>query len=306
MQFLIIIPIILSFLNITNTSNNFTYPEINNINNKTFIKFMDNSSDKNEFPKKIINDSLGVNVSAKSILVRDLNTDKILFSKNKDEVRQIASITKLMSAIVIKDLNVDYEKIIEITKEDSVGDFSKTKLLPGDKLKFKDLLSNSLIVSSNSGVLCAIKNANISEEEFVKKMNQKAKEMGLKNTSFEDATGLSNKNISTAEEILKITKLAFSYEDIKLETSQKKYSFQLDSGKVIEVSNTNELIGSYLNIKAGKTGYTEEAGYCLVSEVEYDNKGPILVVVLGSNSHFERFSDLKDVSNWVFKNYNWR
>ncbi|MDD4290280.1 MAG: hypothetical protein PHH83_03320, partial [Patescibacteria group bacterium] len=194
----------------------------------------------------------------------------------------------------------------EITKEDNVGDFSKTKLLVGDKLKFKDLLSDSLIVSSNSGVLCAIKNANISEEEFVKKMNQKAKEMGLKNTSFEDASGLSNKNISTADEILKITKLAFSYEDIKLETSQKKYSFQLESGKTIEVSNTNELIGGYLNIKAGKTGYTEEAGYCLVSEVEYDNKGPILVVVLGSNSHFERFSDLKDVSNWIFKNYNWK
>ncbi|MDD4290530.1 MAG: hypothetical protein PHH83_04685, partial [Patescibacteria group bacterium] len=119
MQFLIIIPIILSFLNITNTGNNFTYPEINNINNKTFIKFI-SESNKHELPKKIINDSLGVSVGAKSILVRDLNTDKILFSKNKDEVRQIASITKLMSAIVIKDLNIDYEKIIEITKEDNV------------------------------------------------------------------------------------------------------------------------------------------------------------------------------------------
>lgn len=305
MQFLTIIPVLLSLLNITYNSDNFIYPEINNANNKTFIKFINNDN-KSEFPKKIINDSLGVSVSAKSILVRDLNTDKILFSKNKDEVRQIASITKLMSAIVIRDLNIDNEKIIEITKEDSIGDFSKTKLLPGDKLKFKDLLSDSLIVSSNSGVLCAIKNAGISHEDFVKKMNQKAKEIGLKNTSFEDATGLSNNNLSTADEILKITKLAFSYPDIKSETAQKKYSFQVSSGRLVEVSNTNELIGSYLNIEAGKTGYTEGAGYCLVSEVEYDGRGPILVVVLGSNSHFERFSDLKDVSNWIFKNYYWQ
>lgn len=304
MQFLIIIPIILSLINVTNTNDNFVYPEINN-NDKTFIKFVANDN-KNEFPKKIINDSLGIKVGAKSILVRDLNTDKILFSKNKDDVRQIASITKLMSAIVIKNLDVDSEKLVEITTSDNIGDFSKTKILPGDKVKFKDLLSASLIVSSNSGVLCAIKNAGISEEDFVKKMNQKAKDLGLKYTYFEDATGLSNKNVSTADEILKITKLAFTYEDIKLETAQKKYLFKTESGREIEVSNTNELIGSYLNINAGKTGYTEEAGYCLVSEVEYDNKGPILVVVLGSDSHFERFSDLKDVSTWVFKNYKWK
>ncbi|HNZ86170.1 MAG TPA: serine hydrolase [bacterium] len=305
MQFLIIIPIILSILNTTSTNNVFVYPEIYKDNNKIFIKFIDNK-DQNSFPKKLINDSLGVRVGAKSVLVKDLNTDKILFSKNKDEKRQIASITKLMSAIIIKDLNVDPEKLVEITSSDNVGDFSKTKISPGDKIKFKDLLSASLVVSSNSGMLCAIKNSDISEEEFVKKMNQKVEELNLKNTHFDDATGLSNKNVSTADEILKITKIAFSYPDIELETAQKKYSFTTDTGKTIEVKNTNELIGSYLDIKAGKTGYTEEAGYCLVSKVGYDNKGPILVVVLGSDSHFERFSDLKDVSSWVFNNYVWK
>ena len=96
------------------------------------------NKDQNSFPKKLINDSLGVRVGAKSVLVKDLNTDKILFSKNKDEKRQIASITKLMSAIIIKDLNVDPEKLVEITSSDNVGDFSKTKISPGDKIKFKD------------------------------------------------------------------------------------------------------------------------------------------------------------------------
>lgn len=305
MQFLTIIPIILALLNITNTNNNFVYPELYNKDSATLIRFVPNN-DKNKFPKRIINDSLGISVSAKSILVRDLNTDKILFSKNKDEKRQIASITKLMSAIIIKDLNIDPEKIVKIESSDNTGDFSKIKILTGESVKFKDLLSASLVVSSNSGILCVIKNSGLSEEEFVKKMNKKAQDLGLKNTYFEDATGLSDNNVSTADEILKITKIAFSYPDIELETAQKEYLFSTESGRAIDVSNTNELIGSYLNIKAGKTGYTEKAGYCLVSKVEYDNKGPILVVVLGSDSHFERFSDLKDVSTWVFNNYKWK
>ena len=306
MQIFSIISILLLLINGSGTKADFLYPQIENKNGSEFINFQ-TINNKNDFPMRLKNDSLSPKVSAKSILVKDLNTDKILFSKNKDDVRQIASITKLMSAIIVKDLKTDPEKIIEIKSEDNVGDFSKTKILPGDTVKFKDLLSASLITSSNSGVLSAIKNTGVSIDDFVNKMNQKAKELGLKNTYFEDATGLSDKNISTADDILILTKTAFSYDEIKTETAQKQYSFAtVNSNRNITISNTNELIGNYLNILAGKTGYTEQAGYCLESEVEYNGNGPILVVVLGSASHFERFSDLKAVSTWVFNNYIWK
>jgi len=247
-------------------------------------------------------------VSAKSVLVQDLESDKILWSKNSQEVRSIASITKLMTALVILELeNIDWEKEIAIDEADINGDFNKLKIYTWEKIKFKDLFISSLVASSNTGIKLLLKNINISKEDFVYKMNEKAKEMGLNNTRFEDPTGLSANNVSTAREILILTKKAFSYPNIKETTSNKNYSFRtMDSNRLINVKNTNDLIGSYLNIEAGKTGYIESAGFCLVSEVSYQEQGPILVVVLGSDTHYERFSDLKAVSAWTFNNYSWK
>ena len=138
-------------------------------------------------------------------------------------------------------------------------------------------------------------------------MNQKAKELGLKDTVFKDPTGLSNDNVSTANEILIFSKRAFEYPKIREITSKKDYSFSaVDSERIITLKNTNDLVGNYLKIESGKTGTTDDAGSCLVSEISYENKGPILAVVLGSASHFERFSDLKTLAFWVFENYVWQ
>lgn len=261
----------------------------------------------NTLPTKITNDSIGVEVTAKSVLVKDSKTDKILWSKNSDEIRPIASITKLMTAIVLLNLeNISWQKEVEIDKSDVNGDFNKLKIYTWEKIKFEDLFIITLMTSSNAGTKILIKNSGLSEEEFVKKMNEKAKKLGLKNTSFKDPTGLNKYNLSTAIELLKITKKAFSYTKIKQATSNQNFTFQpLNSKRYININNTNDLIGGYLNIEAGKTGYTESSGYCLVSEVSHENKGPILVIVLGSASHYERFSDLKSISTWIFNNYSW-
>lgn len=268
-------------------------------------------SEKNsafDFPLKKGSDSLGVKVSAQSVLVKDFHTNKILWSKNKDEIRPIASITKLMTAMVILDLEeIDLEKEIKIEKNDINGDFNKLKIYNWETIKFIDLLKASLITSSNTGIKILIKNTGINEEEFVRKMNQKAKYLNLENTKFADPTGLNKDNISTAQELIKMTKNSFSYLEIEQATSQKNYSFQaLNSQRWINVKNTNDLIGSYLNIEAGKTGYIEESGYCLISKVSYQEQGPILIVVLGSESHYQRFADLKNVSTWTFNNYTWK
>jgi len=266
------------------------------------------SKDNNIFPLKKINDSLGVKVSAKSVLVQDLNSSKILWSKNGKKIRPIASITKLMTTIVLLESEgIDWEKEVVINKEDLNGDFNKLKIYNWEKIKLKDLFISSLVASSNTGIEILLKNIDIPREEFVQKMNKKAMEMKLNNTKFEDPTGLTANNVSTAEEVLKIATKAFSYPNIKAATSQKGYSFRtIDSNRLINISNTNDLIGGYLNIEAGKTGYIETAGFCLVSEVSYQNQGPILVVVLGSSSHYERFTDLKAISTWIFNNYSWQ
>ncbi len=263
---------------------------------------------ENTYPIKNANDSIGVKVSAKSVLVKDINSNKTLWSKNSDEVRPIASITKLMTALVLLESeDTDWEKEIIIDKTDLNGDFNKLNIYNWEKIKFKDLFISSLIVSSNTGINILIKNTGVSKEDFVQKMNDKAVEIGLNKTKFEDPTGLGANNVSTAKEVLKLAKKAFSYPNIKETTSNKNYSFRtIDTNRLVYIKNTNELIGGYLKIEAGKTGYTESAGFCLVSEVSYQDKEPILVVVLGSDSHYERFSDLKTIATWTFNNYSWK
>lgn len=281
------------------------YFQTKSVEQKTFFEII-KQENQSAYPIKKTNDSLGVKISAKSALVQDVKSKKILWSKNKDEVRSIASITKLMTGLVlaeIKDFN--WEKEITIIDSDNIGDFNKLKLSTGDSIKLRDLFSASIITSSNNGIETLIKNSGVKKEKFVEMMNNKAQEIGMKNTSFKEPTGLDPEDVSTASDLIILLEKAFSYPIIKESTSKKQYTFKASNSREITVSNTNELIGSYLSIHAGKTGYTENAGFCLVSQVEYDNKGPIWAIVLGSNSHLERFTDLKTVSTWVFKNYIW-
>ncbi len=276
-------------------------------NDKNYFNVI-SQKNNNYYPIKKINDSLGVSISAESALVKDIKTDKVLWAKNADKKRSIASITKLMSAIVIlKSDNIDWNKEIEITSDDLTGDFNKLKILGGDKIRFEDLFKASLIASSNKGIEILIKNLGISQDDFVKKMNNESRLLGLSNTFFKDATGLSSENVSTAKEVLIFASSAFSYDKVREATSKKIFSFPiLNSKREISVKNTNELLSSYLKIEAGKTGTTDDAGYCLVSEISYMGKGPIIAVVLGSGSHGDRFFDMKSLSGWVFDNYEWK
>lgn len=290
-------------------SDNFYTQENTTKEGVTFFKIQSEKiNQENLFPIKNPNDSIGVKVSAKAILVEDINSNKTLWSKNSDEIRSIASITKLMTALVLLESeDTDWEKEIVIDKTDLNGDFNKLNIYNWEKIKFKDLFISSLIASSNTGINILIKNTGVSEKDFVQKMNDKALEIGLNKTKFEDPTGLGANNVSTAREVLKLARKAFSYPNIKKATSNKNYSFYTtDTNRLIYVKNTNELINGYLKIEAGKTGYIESAGFCLISEVSYQDKGPILIVVLGSDSHYERFSDLNTIATWTFNNYSWK
>ena len=281
--------------------------DLNTQDNNDYIEVQQIKNPKEIFPTKISSDSLGVDISAESAIVKDVKTGKVLWSKNSDEVRSIASITKLMSAIILIDANPDWNKVVDFDDSSTNGDFNKLKLLVGDRIKFEDVFNASILSSSNSGIEFLIKNSGISREEFITRMNKKAKEMGLIKTFFKDPTGLSNDNISSANEVVIFASKAFSYDRIRSITSKKVFSFSvLESNRVVVINNTNSLIGGYLNINAGKTGTTDDAGFCLVSEISYQDKGPIIGVVLGSKSHFERFSDIKTMVFWVFNNYLWK
>lgn len=257
-------------------------------------------------PHKINNDSLGVKITAQAAAVMDKNTGLILWQKNAHQKRSIASITKLMTALVFLENNPGWDNEIEMVEEDEING-GTNRILRGEKVRIEDLFYTSLIASDNNATRALARSTGLSYEDFVAQMNKKAKDLSLPNTSFVDVTGLKDGNQSTALEVLQLAKTAFSKTDIRKAVSKASYEFQAISGQYHNIKSTNLLFSSFLDIEAGKTGFVNASGYCLVVELssEEDNKSNIISVVLGSENHEARFQDLKILSSWVFDNFNW-
>jgi len=258
----------------------------------------------NSYPNKKSNDSLGVKIGSTSALVRDVKTKAILWQKNAQEVRSLASITKLMTALVFLDTNPDWSVLITMSKVDEING-GTAHVLRGETVKVIDLFNIALIASDNNALNALVRSTGLDSEEYLDLMNKKAEELNLENTKFRDFTGLNNDNKSTALEISILALEAFSKEEIREVTKKKTYSFFNYNGKYYKVFSTNKLLNSYLNIKAGKTGFTNAAGYCLVSEIENEEGQRILAVILNAQSNDHRFQDLKILAGWTLENYFW-
>jgi len=257
-----------------------------------------------KIPHKVDNNSLGVKLTAQAAAVMDKNTGTVLWQKNADEVRSLASITKLMTALVFLDNNPGWDQTLTMAKEDETG-ANSTNIFRDETVSIKDAFYTMLIASDNDVARALVRSTDLKSEEFVKLMNDKAKVLGLNQTSFVDPTGLSAKNVSSANDILILAKRAFSNPDIKNAASQKAYSFTTLDGKNHKINSTNHLLSGFLDIIAGKTGFIPDSGYCLVAEIEGDNDQRIVSVVLGSASNVDRFNDLKILSAWTLNNFVW-
>lgn len=255
-------------------------------------------------PHKINNDSLGVKLTAVSAAVMDKNSSIILWKKNAEEVRSIASISKLMTALIFLENNPGWDKEVTMLPEDETRG-AINNISRGEIVRAEDLFYTSLVASDNNATKALARSTGVSEKEFVDKMNKKAEELGLLNTEFFEVTGLDERNVSTAVDILNLAKEVFTKEEIKSATTKQNYEFTAVSGKAHKVYSTDHLLNSYLDIVAGKTGYINAAGYCLVAEVISADGQSIISVVLGSASNEDRFKDLKVLSAWVFENYSW-
>ncbi len=252
----------------------------------------------------------------KLVVLSDRNSP--LFSKSADEVQPIASITKLMSALVFLDEAQDLNKIYKITEEDMV-EGGKRNLFLGDEISFRNLLYTALIASDNGAALALGHALNLSSSEFVLKMNEKAKELSLFNTSFADPIGLDEKNISTAREVALLLKIAWEKEEIaralslpeyRFETIQgrEKYIVSTDAPLLLEdniFSESNEYPIDFKKLKAlgGKTGYIPESGYCFVGRFLSPEGEIFTVAALNSANKNSRFSDTLRLSEWVYNTY---
>lgn len=262
------------------------------------------------FPLAKNKDIFTATSTASSVLVTDVQTDKVLFERNSEEIRSLASITKLMTAMTLLDLPINWNTSTKIVSEDY--DPYSHQLEIGDVLKLSDLWNVALVGSSNSAIKALVRNSGMSEEQFVNLMNKKAKSLNLNSLSFFEPTGLSAKNIGNAKDVASMLKEALKSEKI-LRSLQigEYYTKPLNNEKPRRVYSTNWLLTDWVPNKfdashiVGKTGFINDSGYNFAVRLADERNHQIIVVILGATDNEARFSEARDLGNWIFHQYLW-
>lgn len=253
-------------------------------------------------------DAPEINLPAEKAVVLAGDDRISFFDKRADEVQPIASITKLMTALVFLENNPGWETTYMIGRDDLI-EGGKLNLFRGEEIKLKDIFKTSLIASDNGATIALVHASGLSEEEFVKKMNEKALALGLTNTNFRDSIGLSDDNVSTAREVALLAKEALVRPEIIEATESKDYQFTTLDGREKMIESTDYLLfdseDNQFQVLGGKTGYTDKAGYCYVGRFEDLSGREIISVVLNSAGKNDRFRESKSLVKWVFDNYTW-
>ena len=237
-----------------------------------------------------------------SLYVYSIKPEFELLNNQADIGRPIASLTKLMTALVFLDTKVNWQENYTIVREDNIKG-GRLNLFLGDTLTIEELFKTALIASDNGATVALVRSTGLSEADFVSRMNEKAKEMALVNTKFVDTTGLSNYNLASAKDVASLAKVAFFRPEIRAAISQSKYHYVTKEGREKNIISTVDLLDSNLeefSYLAGKTGYTDEAGYCLVSLFSKDDK-EIISVVLGALEREARVNVSLDLARWRYQ-----
>src|SRR3989339_197250 len=241
-------------------------------------------------------------IQASSALVYDLNSGVILYQKNIDTKQPIASITKLMTAIIILEEN-DLNEIATIKQESTQIGGVKIWLYTGEKITIANLLRGALIPSGNDAAhALAIHNSG-SINLFVQKMNQKGQILGLKNSHFANPMGFDDpENYSTAEDLVTLSKYALKKKFIRDTVKISHTEVISENGKIKhELSSTNKLLtDSDIIVKGLKTGNTENAGLCFIGLIQNTENHEFVSIVLNSPA---RFTETKTLSKWIIDNY---
>lgn len=235
--------------------------------------------------------------SARSYLVLDKATGKILVSKEPELLWTPASLTKLVAVMALLDTNPKLSKIITMKKSDEVGG-ARLSTKAGITYSLKDLLYATLIASANNAANALVRGSGLSQSKFVEKMNQKAKDLGAKNTIFFEPSGISEKNKTTATDFAKIAKAAFENPLIASIAANPNYSFRAINNKryVHNLKNTNKLLGDdAFGAIYGKTGYLEESMHNFAAKATDRDNNELLVVLFGSNTTASQFKETKNL-----------
>ena len=237
-------------------------------------------------------------VRAEAAIIYDSATGHVLWESNSQNQRSIASITKVMTAVVFLEDSPDLSDEIVVQPSD-VRAASTTYLRAGYHVTKGDLLHLTLIASDNAAARALARVSSLGSEAFISRMNSKAAELGLTNTSYADPSGLLSANVSSAYDMAKL--ITYVSNDERIASVMRTQTYTVTAGRrVINIHSTNQLVmKGDVDVQAGKTGFISKAGYCLATLLRLPQGGPeVAVVVLGAKSNAGRFWETRHLLNW--------
>jgi len=236
-------------------------------------------------------------VRAEAAIIYDSATGQVLWESNSNHPRSIASITKVMTAVVFLEDSPNLSEKVVIERSD-VRAASTTYLRAGYTVTKDDLLHLALIASDNAAARALARVSPYGPTGFIERMNEKARELGLTSTHYEDPSGLLASNVSSAYDMAKL--ITYVSSDERIAGIMRKQKHQVIAGRrVINIHSTNQLVmRGDVDVQAGKTGFIRSAGYCLATLLRLPQGPQVAVVVLGAKSNAGRFWETRHLFNW--------
>jgi D-alanyl-D-alanine endopeptidase (penicillin-binding protein 7) len=238
-------------------------------------------------------------VRAEAAIIYNPETGEVLWENHSKEQRSIASITKVMTALVFLESNTPLSTLVTVQRSD-VSHASTTYLRNGFKLTADDLLNLVLIGSDNAAARALARASYLGYDGFIQRMNEKAKELGLESTTYADPSGLLAENMSSAYDQARL--IAYAAGDERVGAIMRKTSFTTTVGKrVITANSTNQIVRSGdIDVVGGKTGFISRSGYCLATLLKLPQSGQqVAFVVLGAKTNASRFWETRHLFNWM-------
>ena len=246
-------------------------------------------------------DTSQLHIASGSAMLIDLQTNKIIYSSNPDVIVPIASVTKLMTAMVVLDAKLPMDEYISVNISDTPemkGVFSRVKL--NSELSRREMMLITLMSSENRAAASLAHHYPGGYVAFIAAMNAKAKSLGMMSTHYVEPTGLSTHNVSTARDLSKLLAAARKYPTLgQLSTTKEKTVAFRKPNYTLGFHNTDHLVNKEKwNIKLTKTGFTNQAGHCLVLVTEMGNR-PVSLVILDAFGKYTHFADASRIRNWI-------
>ena len=238
---------------------------------------------------------------AEAAIIYDPVTGKVLWETHGEDQRSIASITKVMTAVVFLEESPDLSESVLVLPADMRG-ASTTYLKRNEKVTKENLLHLMLIASDNAAARVLARSSSYGPTGFIDRMNQKAADLGLTSTHYADPSGLLAANVSSAYDMARL--ITFASKDPRISGVMQKQEYTATAGRrTITIHSTNQLVRQGdVDVQAGKTGFITKAGYCLATLLRLPQGGPqVAVVVLGAKSNAGRFWETRHLFNWLTK-----